>query len=158
MKRYRLPTTILLWLMSAMCVAQSVADYKDLLREAKTAADFSKNFGSMIATFHQGKLTFEDRDVSDTVKYAQVKPFSDNILPEVYGWAGTMYGDGRMHEAIVYFMESAVLYGKQGKHRAESLCYFQIALIQHKAENSRKHRSFINRPSPAPTRSIIAFG
>lgn len=130
---------------SSMAVAQSVSEYKDLLRQARSAAEFSKTFGDMIATFHQGKLAFEDRDVADIVEYAQSKPFSDNILPEVYGWAGTMYGDGRMHEAIVYFMESAVLYGKQDKHRAESLCYFQIALIQHKAENFPEAQEFYRK-------------
>jgi signal transduction histidine kinase len=114
---------------------QSIPEYKELLRGARSAAEFKKTFSQMIDTFHEGKLTFEDRDVADIVGEAQSKSFSDNILPEVYGWAGTMYGDGRMHEAIVYFMESALLYGKQSKHHAESLCYFQIALIQHKAEN-----------------------
>jgi len=56
-----------------------------------------------------------------------------------------MYGDGRMREAIAYFMESASLYGQRGKHKAESLCYFQIALIQHKAENFAEAREFYTK-------------
>lgn len=148
MKSHTLPAIITLWLATAACsvvCAQTVSEFKDLLQGSQNAAEFTKNFSDMIATFHQGKLKFEDRDVSDIVEYAQSKSFSDNILPEVYGWAGTMYGDGRMHEAIIYFMESATLYGKQGKHRAESLCYFQIALIQHKAENFAEAQEFYTK-------------
>ncbi|MEJ0030484.1 MAG: tetratricopeptide repeat protein [Bacteroidota bacterium] len=39
-------------------------------------------------------------------------------------------------------MESASLFAKQGKHRAEAACYFQIALIQHKAENYSESQDF----------------
>lgn len=148
MKRKRLSYVLTLWLFVAgpfIVFAQTVPDYKKLLHDSETALDFTKTFEGMIATFHEGKLTFADKDVSDIVEYAQSKSFSDLILPEVYGWAGTMYGDGRMHEAIVYFMESASLYAKQGKHRAESLCYFQIALVQHKAENLGEAREFYDK-------------
>lgn len=99
----------------------------------------------MMSAFHAGKLSFGDSDVSEIVAHAQAKTFSDAILPSVYGWAGTMYGDGRMREAIAYFMESASLYGKRNKHKAESLCYFQIALIQHKAENYNEAREFYTK-------------
>lgn len=137
-----------LWLTPALyniVSAQTVTDYKTSLKASETAAEFSKHFAQMIASLHAGKLKFEDKDISDIVEYAQSKPFSDNILPEVYGWAGTMYGNGRMHEAIVYFMGSANLYGKQSKHRAEALCYFQIALIQHKAENFSEAEDFYQK-------------
>ncbi len=148
MKGHRLPAFFILWLITApygFVSAQTVPDYKNLLRNSKTAGEFSRNFQEMISTFHQGKLVFEDHDVSDIVELSQSKPYSDNILPEVYGWAGTMYGDGRMHDAIVYFMESASLYGRQAKHRAQSLCYFQIALIQHKAENYSEAQEFYEK-------------
>jgi signal transduction histidine kinase len=125
--------------------AQTVAGFKDLLLASDNAADFNKHFGDMIATFHVGKLTFKDGDVSEIVASAQGKKYADAVLPGVYGWAGSMYGDGRMREAIAYFMESATLYGKRAKHKAESLCYFQIALIQHKAENFNEAREFYTR-------------
>jgi signal transduction histidine kinase/Flp pilus assembly protein TadD len=147
-KRPLLCIAIILGLTTALshiASAQTVSDYKTLLQDSKTAVEFSKNFGQMMTTLHEGKLTFEEKDVSEIVALSQAKPFSDNILPEVYGWAGTMYGDGRMHEAIVYFMESANLYGKQAKYRAESLCYFQIALIQHKAENFAEAQEFYQK-------------
>jgi len=151
-KRYLLPVVLILWLFVAgpAVVAQNdtlpdIAEYKELLESSSTAMEFTRHFSEMIATFHKGKLTFSDADVADIVAEAQSKPFADDVLPEVYGWAGSMYGDGRMHEAIVYFMESAVLYGKQGKHRAESLCYFQIALVQHKAENYREAEEFYKK-------------
>jgi len=145
-KRYLFIVTF--WLIPALyniVSAQTVAEYKTKLQDSKTAPEFSRNFSEMISALHGGKLSFEDKDVSDIVGYAQSKPFSDNILPEVYGWAGTMYGNGRMHEAIVYFMESANLYGRQSKHRSEALCYFQIALIQHKAENFGEAEDFYQK-------------
>lgn len=125
--------------------SQTVADYKERLQAAETVVDFEQHFTDMIATFHEGKLNFGDGDVSEIVGYAQAKSFSDVILPSVYGWAGTMYGDGRMREAIAYFMESASLYAKRGKHKSESICYFQIALIQHKAENYMEARDFYTK-------------
>lgn len=99
----------------------------------------------MIGIFHQGRISFVDADVAEIVGYAQSKKFADAILPAVYGWAGSTYGDGRMQEAVVYFMESATLYAKQGKHRAESLCYFQIALVQYKAENFSEAKEFYRK-------------
>jgi signal transduction histidine kinase len=125
--------------------SQTVAGYKERLKASETVTDFNRHFSEMIATFHEGKLNFGEGDVSEIVAYAQSKQFSDDILPSVYGWAGSMYGDGRMREAIAYFMESASLYGKRGKHKAESLCYFQIALIQHKAENYTEARDFYTK-------------
>ncbi|HEX8060370.1 MAG TPA: tetratricopeptide repeat-containing sensor histidine kinase [Cyclobacteriaceae bacterium] len=125
--------------------SQTIPQYKEKLRNAPTARDFDKEFQAMIVTFHQGKLTFVDSDVSDIVEEAQSKPFSNSILPTVYRWAGSMYGNGRMHEAIIYFMESASMYAKEGKRRAESLCYFQIALVQHKAENYAEARDFYEK-------------
>ena len=144
MKRLHLSLLLLAGLCFGPVVAHSetIPEYKELLREAPTAADFDKHFGNMIADFHHGKLNFVEADVSDIVGFAQGKSYSNVILPAVYGWAGTMYGDGRMQEAIVYFMESASLYAKQNKHKAESLCYFQIALVQHKAENFNEAREF----------------
>lgn len=129
----------------SLSFSQTIPEYKDKLRNTTTAADFDREFQDMITAFHHGKLTFADADVSDIVGVAQAKPFANTILPTVYGWAGTMYGNGRMHEAIVYFMESAALYAKQGKHRAESLCYFQIALVQHKAENYTEAQEFYRK-------------
>lgn len=125
--------------------AQTVGSYKERLSNTSTYAEFDSAFREMIADFHKGTLHFDDRDVADIVSVAQSKSYSNDILPEVYGWAGSMYGNGRMHEAIVYFIESANLYAKKGKHRAESICYFQIALIQHKAENFGEARDFYTK-------------
>jgi signal transduction histidine kinase len=125
--------------------SQTITFYKERLRDATTAVEFDKAFQAMMTSFHEGKLKFADSDVSDVVGLAQAKPFANTILPSVYGWAGTMYGNGRMHEAIVYFMESAALFARQGKHRAESLCYFQIALVQHKAENYIEAEDFYKK-------------
>jgi signal transduction histidine kinase len=125
--------------------SQTIPLYKERLRNADTATDFDEEFQAMMVTFHEGKLPFGDADVSEIVGVAQSKPFANAILPGVYRWAGTMYGNGRMHEAIVYFMESAALFARQDKHRAESLCYFQIALVQHKAENYTEAQEFYRK-------------
>src|ERR1044071_7656607 len=113
----------------------------------------------MIASFHKGQIMFVDSDVTDIVGYAQAKSFADAVLPSVYGWGGSMYGDGRLHEAIVYFLESADLYAKQGEHKAGALCYFQIALVQHKAENYHEAQEFykkaLNASDSLDSRTVI---
>jgi signal transduction histidine kinase len=134
--------------------AQQKEQYIELLAQAATAAEYHKHLGDMIDTFHEGKLQFVDGDVRTIVSNAQSKTFADAILPEVYGWAGSMYGDGRMKEAMLYFMESANLYARQGKRAAESLCYFQIALVQHKAENYNEAKEFYQRALKGPLDSL----
>lgn len=114
---------------------QSIPDYIEEFRKTSSAAQFDSVFGHMIDTFHEGKLNFKDTDVLAIIDIAKSKSFSNSVLAGVYGWAGTMFGDGRMEEAVAYFMESAFLYEKQGKKLGQALSCFEIALIQHKAGN-----------------------
>lgn len=116
-------------------MSQSINDYIVKLEQGDTREDFERAFREMITAFKSGKLTFSNDEVMHILEIARKKSYAENLLPDVYGWAGTMFADGRMDEAIKYFMESADLYGKQSKKLAQALSCFQVALIQHKAEN-----------------------
>jgi len=125
--------------------SQALDDFKQRLDEADNVAEFDRAFGKMIDAYRAEKIVFQDADVTDIVRISREKSFAAIILPKVYGWAGNMFGDGRMEEAITFFMESAVLYQKQQKHLAESLCYYEVALIQHKAENFDEADEYYNK-------------
>jgi signal transduction histidine kinase len=123
---------------------QSIPQYIEEFRKTSTAVEFDSIFGHMIETFHAGKLNFKDTDVLAIIDIAKSKPFSNSVLAGVYGWAGTMFGDGRMEEAVAYFMESAFLYEKQKKKLGQALSCFEIALIQHKAGNFDEALQYYN--------------
>jgi signal transduction histidine kinase len=114
--------------------AMSYQEYKQRLAEAPTGDAFLQAFRSMMTDIRNG-LHIPDDEIAAIVAVARSKPFVEAILPEVYGWAGSMYGNGRMEEAIAYFLESAAGYQRLNKHFAEALSYFEIALVQHRAEN-----------------------
>jgi two-component system, sensor histidine kinase and response regulator len=114
----------------------TIEQYIYQLEQTDTRQDFDKTFGQMMIDMKSGKLRkFKDPDVMHIIRVARGKPFSDYLLPAVYGWAGTMFGDGRMNEALKYFMESAQLYEGQNKKLAQALSCFEIALVHHKAQN-----------------------
>lgn len=129
---------IVVLLMNFITIAarsQSSKDYIEKLEQGDTREDFELVFSEMITAFKSGKLSFSNDEVMRILEIARGKPYAEHLLPGVYGWAGTMFADGRIDEAIRYFMESAELYGKQHKKLAQALSCFQVALIQHKAEN-----------------------
>lgn len=123
---------------------QTIPDYIEALRVSSTSHEFDTAFYHMIDTFHHGSLFFTDDDVLLIIDIAKSKPFSNSILAGVYGWAGTMFGNGRMEEAVAYFMESAFLYEKQHKKLGQALSCFEIALIQHKAGNFEEAVQYYN--------------
>jgi signal transduction histidine kinase len=126
-------------------ICQSVKEHISKLEQATTSEAFDAELKSMITTMWAGKLSFSDEDVLQIVDIAKAKPYADSILAGVYGWAGTMFGNGQMGEALAYFLESALLYAKQNKRLAEALSYLEIALIQHKAENYDEAVEYYNR-------------
>jgi len=115
--------------------ARPLEDFKTRFEEAQTAEEFDKLFDEFIVQLRKGKEHLTDADVKHIALIAKEKPYADKILPKVYGWAATMFGDGRMGQGTVYFIESANLYARQKKKLAEALCWLEVALIQHKAEN-----------------------
>lgn len=135
----------------AMCIAMGCLPmfvfgqeeaYKDSLVAAGTSAEFERIFERMALTNRAGKLNFSDKDVRDILAIVENKKFVGALLPRVYGWAGKMYGNGRMEEALTYFLQSANLYKEQGDRLLEGLCRYEIALIQHKAENLTEARDY----------------
>lgn len=129
-----LTTALLLCACPALAQSSSYQQYKQDLAVARTSDAFMETFRSMMADIRNG-LEIPDEEVAAIVALARTKSYTEAILPEVYGWAGSMYGNGRMDEAIVYFLESARGYQLLNKRFAEALSYFEIALVQHRAEN-----------------------
>lgn len=122
---------------------QTAAQYIEKLEVCSNPENFEAVFGEMITAFKSGKMIpFEDEEVMEIVTIAREKSFSEMVLPAVYGWAGTMFGNGRMDKALTFFMESAELYGKQNKKLAQAYGYFEVALIQHKGENYDEAESY----------------
>lgn len=122
---------------------QLPANYILQLQQSKTSTQFNRAFEEMVTTFKLGELIpFEDNEVMQIVNIAREKSYAELVLPGVYGWAGTMFGNGRMDQALTFFMESAERYGKQNKKLAEALACFEIALIHHKAENYDEAKRF----------------
>ena len=116
--------------------SQSGAEYIARIKDTETASEFNSLFSEMMVAFKSGRLgQFQDQEVMDVIAMAEASPFADQVLPQVYGWAGTMFGNGRMDQALVYFIESAQLYGQRNKKLAQALACFEVALIQHKADN-----------------------
>jgi hypothetical protein len=116
--------------------------YVAKLGQAGSREEFEKAFNAMITSFHAGKVSFQNEDVTAIVELTREKSFAQEILPRVYGWAGSMFGDGRMDAAIVYFMESAQLYELQKNKSGQALSFFEIALVQHKAENYEEAKEY----------------
>jgi two-component system, sensor histidine kinase and response regulator len=140
---YSCTTVLLLSLASFQVSAQDVSHYISKLDESSTAEQFDQIFGAMVKDFKSGKpISFQDEEVMRIVTIARSKPYAEAILPGVYGWAATLFGDGRVDQALLFFMESAELYGKQNKKHAQALASFEIALIHHKAENYEEAETF----------------
>jgi signal transduction histidine kinase len=143
--RINLALIAFIWIFfSFSTVAQhQPAKYIVELEKSATPADFHHVFEEMMKTFRTGGIIpFEDEEVMQIVNIARAKPYAATVLPSVYGWAGTMFGNGRMDQAITFFMESAELYGKQNMKLAQALSCFEIALIHHKAENYDEAKAF----------------
>ncbi len=99
----------------------------------------------MIYFLHSGKLDFHREDVRAIIDIVRRRPFGDRVLPKVYGWASSMVGNGRLDEALTFFLESAQFYKSRGKAFGESLSYFEIALIYHKAGQYTEANDYYQR-------------
>jgi signal transduction histidine kinase len=145
--RYAIHVVFMAFLAMAPIAAfsQPTNHYINQLQESSTKENFSQVFGEMMTDFKTGKLSFTDNDVMSIVNMAKKKSFASLLLPQVYGWAGTMFGNGRMDEALKYFMESARAHERQNRPLAQALCYFEMGLIQHKAENYEEAEAYYNK-------------
>ena len=138
------------FLITSPLIAQSksatIDQYIQKLKQTNASEDFKKIFNDMMYEFKSGKIgLFSEHDVMTILEVARNKSFAEYLLPAVYGWAGTMFGDGRMDDALRYFMESAQLYERQNKKLAQALSCFEIALVHHKAQNADEARVYYEK-------------
>ena len=102
-----------LTLCSILCTARVRADslhigeYIQQLEKSRSAENFNAVFSDFITNFKSGKVApFSETEVMALITIARNKPFVESLLPAVYGWALTVFGDGRMDERYL-FHESA---------------------------------------------------
>lgn len=124
---------------------QSVSHSVARLEKAATETEFIAAFDSMIYYLHAGKLNFQKEDVRSILNIVRQKPFGDRVLPKVFGWAGTMVGNGRLDEALTFFIENAEFYRSRQQTLGEALSYFEIALIHHKAAHYDNANEYYDR-------------
>lgn len=131
--------------LSWQSLSQTLPSYLAALQQAQTAPQFDSVFQEMIAASRQDKVTLGYEHMEEIVAIARDKSYRDAVLADVYRWAGTMFADGRMGQAILFFLESASLYQKQGRSVAEAVSFFEIAIIHHKAGNYREAREYYDK-------------
>ncbi|MGC1243238.1 MAG: tetratricopeptide repeat-containing sensor histidine kinase [Chryseosolibacter sp.] len=132
-------------LLAHMSSGQSVDNSISQLEQAATERQFIAAFDSMIHYLHSGKLGFQGDDVRAIIDIARQKPFGDQLLPKVYGWACSMFANGRLDQGLAFFLESAEFYKSRGKRIGEAQSYFEIALIHHRAANYEDARDYYER-------------
>lgn len=124
-----------LFFISLASQAQIPEPYTKKLEAAKTSQEFKEVVFNMVEEMRAGRLDVYSKDVRQILDITHTKDYANEVLPVVYGWLGTVFGDGRIDQAIMYFLENASLYEKQGKHLEYSIICFEIALIQQRARN-----------------------
>ncbi len=131
--------------LSGNSFSQTLSSYLDGLKQADNAQEFDSIFQHMISASRQDKVTLGYEHMEQIVTVARSKAYRGAVLADVYRWAGTMFANGDMDKAIVFFLESASLYGQQGKGVAQAVSYFEVAIIQHKAGNFREAREYYDK-------------
>lgn len=122
-------------LIPSLGYGQTAKDFTRRFEQSHSGREFLVTFDSMIHQFHSGKLEFEHDDVTTIVSITQQKTYADSLLPAVFSWARTMFANGRVQEGLTFFMESADHYQRSGNQLGQAVCFYEIAIIQHKAEN-----------------------
>jgi signal transduction histidine kinase len=125
--------------------AQIPAPFTQKLENSKTSPEFKQVIFTMVDEMRAGKLNIDSKDVREILAITHTKSFANEVLPVVYGWLGTVFGDGRIDQAILYFLENASLYEKQGKYLEYSIICFEIALIQQRARNYAEAEKYYER-------------
>ncbi len=115
------------------------------LEKSKTSQEFKQVIFDMVNEMRAGKLDIDSKDVREILSITHTKSYANEVLPVVYGWLGTVFGDGRIDQAILYFLENASLYEKQGKYLEYSIICFEIALIQQRARNYVEAEKYYER-------------
>lgn len=124
---------------------QRTTPYFEKMEAARNADEFNAVIHRLEILSRADSINLTDHDLKKVIALAGKKAYSNTILPDVYRWVGLRYANGRMDEAIIYFLESTTLYAKQKKRLAEALSCFEIGLIHHKAKNFVQAKEFYNR-------------
>ncbi len=135
---------------SLWAFAQTPEEYTQKLKEANSPAEFRQTINYMVDDMWAGKLNIDSKAVQDILTITHTKPFANDVLPTVYGWLGTVFGNGQIDQALFYFLENASTLEKKGKHLEYAVVCFEIALIQHKAKNFVEAEKYYER--------ALAFG
>ncbi len=120
-------------------------DYFDQLKSAKSEEEFQSVIHRLEELSRADSIFLTDSDFKQIIELAGKNAHTKRILPDVYRWAGLRYANIKMDEAIIYFLESTILYEKQKKRLAEALSCFEIGLIHHKAKNLDQAKEFYNK-------------
>lgn len=134
-----------LLLLSLNVQAQIPAAFTQKLEASKTSQEFKEVIFTMVDEMRAGRLDIYSKDVRQILDITHTKDYANEVLPVVYGWLGTVFGDGRIDQAILYFLENASLYEKQGKYLEYSIICFEIALIQQRAKNFTEAEKYYER-------------
>jgi signal transduction histidine kinase len=141
----RKPITLFLLVLPLTLSAQIPVSFTQKLERSKTSQEFKQIISNMVDEMRAGKLDVNSNDVRDILSITHTKVFANEVLPMVYGWLGTVFGDGRIDQAILYFLENASRYEKQGKYLEYSIICFEIALIQQRARNYAEAEKYYGR-------------
>lgn len=125
--------------------AQIPAAFTQQLEASKTSQEFRQVIATMVEEMRAGRLDIYTKDVQHILDITHTKEYANEVLPVVYGWLGTVFGDGRIDQAILYFLQNASLYEKQGKYLEYSIICFEIALIQQRAKNYIEAEKYYER-------------
>jgi signal transduction histidine kinase len=118
------------------------------LRHISNASDvesFEHVFHAMVIDQRNARIKISGEDVLEIVRIAKAKPFADNVLQDVFGWAVTMFNNEEMDLAISFFLESALYYAKNNRSLNEALSYYEIAHIQYKGKNYREATEYYRK-------------
>ena len=146
MVNLRLLTLLVLFLNVMTSHAQQQVDgYLEKLKSTKGPDEFNTIIHRLEELSRKDSILLTDEQFKSIIHIAEKSSFTKRILPDVYRWVGLRYANGRMDEAIIYFLESTTLYAKQKKRLAEALSCFEIGLIHHKAKNFDQAKEFYNK-------------
>ena len=124
----------------------SIGNYIQRLEVSQTPEDFNAVFSEMVTDFKSGRIApFTEEEIKSILAVTRDKPFVESLLPAVYGWAVTVFGDGKLDDALKYFMESAEVYRKKNKNLAQALSCFEMAMIHHKAQNLEEAKLYYEK-------------
>ena len=99
----------------------------------------------MVQDQYADKVIFQSEEFKSILDVTRKKEFAAVVLPRIYGWMGSMYGNGRFDEAVQYFLESAGQYEQEGKKLEQALVCFEVGLVQHKARNFYEAREYYRK-------------